>query len=672
MKRYGIFLICFLFSAFTGRLFSQQTGYALCTNLLNSIQTGDFRIETEPLAYSEEGGYPFNIQLSFPQKLGYIPGLVPVEQDEADLYLLIPAEDAAKHVQLISDFISALAETKRDYRLKVVFSYGDYPLVGSDSELNGAQVFLSGIVGGKGISVICLRFSEGENTVFAGGGKYAAPKYLVSLAAAAFQEAAMPYTLSGGMLLPLHRFGILESGGLAERFLKNGFPALTVNLQTAYKNPGEYQKTLAFLERLADAYDTDKAAEKDLHFTAIKIAGRTHFISGAATVYAFMLVAFIALFFLCEFSFLNAERAKNILRGVKKIWYLIPLTLLVSALSLMLGGKLADFFYAVLRISKFERVALKIIAGFSIISVLFALSARLHGAFDSKSYAYLLTIAAAGNLFAFSMLEIALFYLFAAEFVIVYASRAVKRTLWLCAAALILALPFIPYAVSALKYLSENAVASLAGPSIAPNLLLAAVFLPFAFIWLRIFMRLNKKWKKLALSGKKTRRRNLIAFAAAGALLVIALTGIKSLFIERFRLPDAHAHILIAPGLDERLRVSYRDGDYFGETARTISVSLTASPETCSVVLEGRGKNSVLYSEYPYLSEKKAFRDSFLIPASPPKRMTFRYIADSSAACTLRVRALFPDASRLSNRKKRYLSYSKSIVIPAAQKDEGK
>ncbi len=669
MKRTGIFLICFIFSALTGRIFSQQDGHALCTALLHSIQSDSFRVETEPLVYSEAGGFPFNIQLSFPQQLGYIPGLVPVASDEADLYLLIPTEDAVTHIKLISDFIKALTESKRGYRLKVVFSYGDYSLASTESELKGAQVFLGSIAGSAGASVICLRFSDEENAVLSGGGKHAAPGYLVRLSGEAFRAASLSYTLSGGMLCSLHRFGILESGGLSGLFLKNGVSALAVNVNTAYKNAGEYQKTLAFLEQLAASYDSDKAMVKDTHFTALKIAGRTHFISGAFTVTAFIALVCLSAFFFCEFSFRNTERAKNILRGVKKIWYLIPLTLLVTALSFLLGGKLADFLYAAFRISKFERIAVKITAGFCIVSALFALSVKLHGVFDSKSYAALLTIAATVNLFFFSMIEVSLFYLFAAEYGIAYAARAVKRTRALCVTALLLALPFIPYIVSASRSLTESAASALAGASLPANALLACAFLPFEFVWLRIFTRLNKKWKSIALSGGKMRRRNLIVFAAACALLVAVLTGVKSLLIERYRLQDGRARIVIAPGTDERLTVSYVDSDYFGETARTISIKLTAAPENCSVILEGQGANSVLYSEYAYLSEKKAFRDSFMIPASPPKSMTFRYIADGSVPCTLRVRALFADTSRISYRTKRYVSYSKRIVIPATRED---
>ena len=79
----------------------------------------------------------------------------------------------------------------------------------------------------------------------------------------------------------------------------------------------------------------------------------------------------------------------------------------------------------------------------------------------------------------------------------------------------------------------------------------------------------------------------------------------------------------------EKIKISYFDQDFFGDTIRTFTVQLESQEENVSITVKGKDGNLVLYSDENYnynVSEKVS---TFRIPVWPPQEMTFSYIADT-------------------------------------------
>jgi len=291
---------------------------------------------------------------------------------------------------------------------------------------------------------------------------------------------------------------------------------------------------------------------------------------------------------------------------------------------------------------------------------------RFHGPFLSKAYSYLLHISAVINIFLFSAIDITLFYVFAAEYLIVYASRHARRTRVLSCVFAALLIPFIPYAVQIAKYFDFAYSPHLLRDEFGINLLIASAVLPLEFVWLKIFIRFNKKLHQ-AEAAKKTFGGKSIAAAlfVPFVLLALLLAAHSAIFRQFEKSKAAHDVKIIAKGSGEKVSVSYSDFDYFGEVSRTIHIRLDGSPESCALVVEGEDGNPVLYSDNSYIPEKKSRTDRFLLPAYPPANMTFSYIADPEKKSVIRTAALYLDEGIRETGTRRYLFYHKNIEVPA-------
>ena len=156
-------------------------------------------------------------------------------------------------------------------------------------------------------------------------------------------------------------------------------------------------------------------------------------------------------------------------------------------------------------------------------------------------------------------------------------------------------LPFIPYVLQIIKYFEPAAANKFLSGNIGANMLITFAFMPFEFIWLKIFTRLNKKWRKAGVNKKRLLRNGIIAAGSASFLFMLFLIFAGNFVTRELNNRKEKESVkIIAKGLDNRLEVLYVDSDYFGEVSRTVKVRLRGIPEICSIIVEGTDGNSTL------------------------------------------------------------------------------
>ena len=647
-------------------VFSQAVnGYSSCKFIFDSLTYMNIYAEKEPLAADDNQNYPYNIIVNFPA------GNENPQKDSEDsqikeLCIVFSTDDAIKHIKLISDIIRTAQSLELPYNIKIIFSYGDYSYLDSFMQLKGVQNFIFAHGGEDGYCCFSVRFSENKNSIISCAGKNVSPINLIELCGNSFYKSKLKYELEGRNLYSLYRLNILRNDTRTALFLESGIPAAGINLNSSQINSGEYSKFLDFFSSLMTDFTAWNIDDWDSHFIAFKLNNKPYFISESFTLATFTLLLFISLFALCEFSFFAEPLKKAVMRDVKNIWYLIPLTALVTLLSLSIGQGWSYVFYKLFNIHLFLRLSLKITAAFFIISFVFLFIVKIQGLFLSKAYSYLLTITSIINIFLFSALDISLFYIFALEYIIIYASRRARRTRTLLIIFILLMLPFIPYVLQIIKYFEPAAANKFLSGNIGANMLITFAFMPFEFIWLKIFTRLNKKWRKTGVNKKRLLRNGIIAAGSASFLFMLFLIFAGNFVTRELNNRKEKESVkIIAKGLDNRLEVLYVDSDYFGEVSRTVKVRLRGIPEICSIIVEGTDGNSILYSDNSYLSDKIKGIDTFMVPQYPPENMTFNYIADPEKESVITVAALYFDDSIIETGKRHYRFYNKNIEIPA-------
>ncbi|MFC2478344.1 MAG: hypothetical protein ACFNQG_04890, partial [Treponema socranskii subsp. buccale] len=311
---------------------------------------------------------------------------------------------------------------------------------------------------------------------------------------------------------------------------------------------------------------------------------------------------------------------------------------------------------------------LKIAAAFIIVTSLYLFQIRQQGILKKQAYAYILTLASVVNIFIFAAVDISLFFLFTAEYIIVYLSRPLKRTGFLITLFFIMGLPFLPYAVQIINFGRTNAFRTVAYSPFSENVLLAFVFLPFLIQWFRIIARMNERWKNVSLSAFGMRMRNTVLSLAAIAIIAVLIFAAITFISNRFesgREKRSSVSENIRTDNSNDISCSVSDRTFFGDTSRSLVIRLGKNAVLCSVALEGESKNPVLYSDSEYASDTGTNTDTFAIPPYPPETLVFVYTADTSASTTVKVSALYE-----AGEKNTYVKSTYTFDIPA-QKSGG-
>jgi hypothetical protein len=94
-------------------------------------------------------------------------------------------------------------------------------------------------------------------------------------------------------------------------------------------------------------------------------------VSEKPTVFIFIFLIILRLFFICEFSFTFSHKKHQIKNDVIKLWYILPISALITTLGFVLGQYIALLFYKLLGIDPFIQLVIKFIIGFILVSLIF-------------------------------------------------------------------------------------------------------------------------------------------------------------------------------------------------------------------------------------------------------------------------------------------------------------
>lgn len=654
--------LCFFIGIFASAVFSNENapiGCELCRETISFLSSFAFNVQSAPLVSGGQNDFPYNVYVRIPatEKSAESNG-------RTSLILAFRMEDAYAHRDFFATFLRRLKELKSDCSIILLFSYGDERIEPGMEQIRGSDVFAKSIETPNEYAAVCFNFSAEEKIVIEGGGAgTVSPDWLVLRLIRACDENDEAYELRGGGFNSLFRLSLIESDERTAFFLTREIPCASLS----FSSDGERDNAL--LTSFVFSYTAAETESWDTHYVLIPTGTSLVNFGERFIVLCFMGIAFVSLFILCEFSFIaDKKNRKKIRRDVLRLWYILPLTALIVSLSLEASQMLAHFSATVFGIGTLVQFIIKLGAAFIIGTALFLLQIRQQGILKKQAYAYILTIASVVNIFIFAAVDISLFFLFTAEYIIIYLSRPLRRTLSLIALSFLMGAPFLPYAVQIINFGRTNAFRAAAYSPFRINVLIAFVFVPFLIQWFRIIASMNERWKKVSLSVFGIRIRNALSSLAAvvlsAALIFAASTFISNRF-EGGRKKRSAISDNIRTDDSNAISCSVSDRIFFGDTSRRLVIGLGKDALLCSVSLTGESKNPVLYSDSEYISDTGANTDTFAIPPHPPETLVFVYTADTSVATKVKVVALY-DAGE----KNTYVKNTYFFDIPA-QKSGG-
>lgn len=628
MKKNSFFFLLFLIlvsllSAFNA--YGQNSyGYERCSSLVSLLNRYDYYPIEQPLLENSSADFPFNIILFF-------PGDNYENHESPDavtkLILNFSVQDALDHFLFLKDILDTIKTSRRGADILVAFTYGDAQTVKNPFILSGIQIYTENLES-ENTCAIPISFTNKTNTIIPGSGGDCSPAWLIHLITDSFFSNNLRYIIRGGIFSSLYRINFIQGDYRTGMFMLSDIPACGIELMIQEQNTDYQKRVLNFFSRLLSSFDPETTLEWDRHSRPVQLFNRTFLLNESFTIRLFIITSIFSLFFICQFSFIVRFTKRNIRKSVIRLWPLIPICVILTAVAFFIEQSITFWVSKIISIEPVTATFFKLCAGFIIISFVFFAFIRIKGIYSTTVYSYLMTVTSLFNIFLFSAIDISLFYLFFIEYILINLSRPLRKTAFLIGFFIILSLPFFPYLYQLFKFAAPMALNRMMFLPFWADLIFACGFLPFEFTWLRILSRLNKKWR---LSSKKKQafiKQNLIVIGTAIVIFIITLTVIIAFIPEEYKVKRKRPEISTIPAAESQIKITSKDEDFYGDTIRTINISLAEKSELVSVSIKGKNSMPVLYSDEVMLSYPQLKTDYFRIPAWPPLNMSFSYIAD--------------------------------------------
>ncbi|MCR5495660.1 MAG: hypothetical protein K6F15_08490 [Treponema sp.] len=655
MKKNSFFFIIFsLFLLFSpGFQLRAETikGFEECEILKTFLQKNNISYIEMPLIHAGHDLFPYSLKVDFFTE----------NEDKANLYFIFNLDEALQNSDLILSAMKSISSLYiKESAIHFVFSYGDKIKNFEEYTISGIKNLTDTLEISEKDGIFCFSFNKNLNTIITGGGGTTSPAFLISLASDAFFESRLFYIIQGGILSSFYRSRILKEDSSTSLLLENSICAAGIQLYVENSPTVDYQKKLnTFFEYLANNFTSGEKV-LDRHSYTIKIGTFSLTIPEKVTVTALIITIFVTIFSLCFIPFLNKKAKRNFSKNILKAWISIPGRVFFTAASFLIGQFFAYLFMKAGSNDPYIQLSIKFFTGFAIITFSYLLSLKFHFFQPASYYSYLLPVTSVVNIFVFSALDISLFYLFTFEYLIIYLSRVMKRSVSLVIALFLLALPFLPYLFQLVLYANPEQASRIVFCSLPMNVIVSMAFMPFEYTWLRLLLRLNAVWKRVEKKRRTFIRQNVIAISISVSIFTLILL-LTAIFIpEEYKLSDKNfTKESLIDDDNKYIHLQCDDFENFKNFQRSIHVHLNENFENVRLSVKGENSNPLVYSEYSYITDKENKTDTFMLPVFPPKDFEITFITDD-----LRPSSIIVEAIKYNEAENKVLEVKKIFKLP--------
>ena len=618
-------------------------GFDLCQSFSDFLKPFNINFDIQPLIFSEQNEFPFNIKLSLPaDPIQY--SKIYSEKNLTNLTLVFKIEEVYNYKTFFTLLLNKIKNEKRDFDLDIVFTYGDTQKKIISDQLKGTDVFIKSLQNQNEMASVCINFSENTTEIIPGGGKDSSPSWLIKRLSKAFYKNKIDFTLQSSNLTTLYRFDLLREDENTAKFLKEHIPSCAITIPVSSQSE---EKFSLLISDFIKSYTQKNTSQWDRHFYTLTIGKRIFYFDEFFITILFIVTIILNLLFVCTMPVKLKNKTKNNKKSFsQKIftsWPLAIFTILITLLSLSVSQTFIILLSKIIPFSPYIKVTLKILLSLAVFALELFIIKKKNAISTEEFYSYLTTISCAFNLILFALIDISLFFLFLIQYIIVLISKNIKKIIPLSVLFIFLLFPYIPYFVQFLKYASENSFEKLIDSSLAVNISVSFAILPVQLFTMRLISKLKSI---LAMTDEKNRhfqKQNIIAIMSSFALFLLIFIIILNFLPDTFstQKKEAEQKIFITQK-DDLILLDYIKYSYLEETTVFLDITLLKNAEQCQISVSNESENPVIYSDEPYISNKETNTDFFLTPAFPPKKLNFKYISKNEEKSVLRVKCVFP------------------------------
>ena len=635
-----------LFLLVSSAFSSNASGKALSDTVYKAITESGFKNTTKlNIATTGRDEFAYNITVNFSanKAKSNTENEEAVDRDSfqnirrTKMILDFMQEDFSEKKEEFIDFLKTLeADKERKIDVTVLFSALD-----ESTNITGTEIFTDSIDDTDTTFAGVFRFGGYRaNTILTGNKSRITPLWLTKQVTDAFIRINHVFEV-GHTIASLYRLGILDGDKRMENFTTNNIPAVAVYLKSDGTN-GEFD----FLKTFANGIDINDSGEWDTHyiFLELKRPFKPVWITERMFLIACISVMTLSLLILCGFTFAGKFGRQHKLDFMRS-WYMIPLSIAISVFTMIAGQRLLQSVDALRAMNPIYQFGGKIIFSTVFISMTFLLQEKMHLPIKRFVYGYIPSIVAILNMFVFSSVDITFFVIFGIEYLIITFSRPAKRIPFIAFWALVMMMPFAPFAYTLIKHARLDALRKIVFCTWDMNIILATALLPFEIMWQKILVRVNII---IGMKGFGIVRAIITYVTSVCIFLSLSMFGL--FFIKKFfyvENPDIQQAVTSrSEGEERNLSVSVVENEFLGMNTNHIKISSKKDALRYRVTIKGDGQLPIYESTYNYFvtGENEA---SFVIPDFPPKSITIDYAANSEHYSEIKVTAVYDEDGEL-------------------------
>ena len=664
--RFSVIALLIFLSA--GIFFPQSSDHRERSNqLYDFFQQEGFTPQRQLLANSDQ--FPYSIILDFNQKNA-------AENNEIQRLILAISQETAEECL---DEVLALAKLMESATAEVTLTLAllaneSYPFssaleavdsAGSRTQERmvpvenqwhptGSQILLENISNPDSCALVMLDGTASQldqATVVFGSDGILTPLWLI-------QQVPLPVSQE---FLITYRLNLAEDNPALVPFFRSGMATVAISFNSNEQE--QTQKVFAAVKTMTENFSVDKSVSADSQNYIVFHFVENIWIGEQFSILVYLLITVLVLAIISGFSFLGKKGAIH-RQSFFRIWYLIPITILLSTFFLWLGQLVAGKFVEMVPENTVVILGIKTLFSFVAVSLPFIFHLKFRLPIAQFVYGYLLTIVVAMNIFIFASIDLVLLFIFVLEYIIIYFSRLAKKIIPLIIASLIMLLPFIPYAVNILEYASQDKLLRLVQTGILGNMLYACILIPFQVMWLRIMVRIDIFGTHRHISSLK------IVLATIGVMGIMVVCIVGTLFIGSIMLnqslpekelnQQSHFYQLVDAQAPEQLQVSMSRKSYLELQSVEVQIASPVPIIRYEVQVLSENQIPVYDSAMSFVTEQNPSSQNFsqesspqnfleeapaagatthfLIPDYPTNTTSFEYTADADTPQNIKVR----------------------------------
>lgn len=610
-----ISLFCFTYISFAQE--NNLKGLELCDSFYELLQKSELNPEKINFFDQKNENFPYNIVITNE-----------APSDET-LFLIFSLEEIYEYKSILFSLCYFLEQNQ--INSKILLSCGDNPPVFIQNTISGTQVFVQTIASTENCYGLVINFDRSKNNFQTGTMGHSSPSWMIKNAFDAYSSERLTEHLPIYLLSQLSSFNFGNNRQLGS-LLSSQIPSISMSFAKIEDEEDGIEQICRVIETFLLNFKNENKKTNDIHFIMFNIFGHRLWISEFRIVQIIIIIIFMSLVFIFSMSFINTNIHNIFWSQIRKIWYILPLTLLLSTAGFFTGRVFYSLFRQsfVVNNSPFTFTIIQLCFSIFFTGLYYCFELLFRSSYQERSIDYLIVISTFINQFLFALVDISLYPLFMLVCIFSIGLLIFKKNWQQIIFTVLMILPFITYASRLYNY-SESITLQiyLLRNNLLP-LCLSCVLLPYYLYIFRILTFIKKKTDKKFLPP--------LLLLGTQIIIIVALLSINSIWFTKLK-TNTLARPQEIQDETNAITVKYSDQKIFTELFRTIEINSENNPDYITLSIESSEENPVLYSDYEFSSDSKN-RASFIIPVNPPKNLQFTY-GTTNQSSTINVRAYY-------------------------------